>query len=147
MSESENATTLIFIRRHVDKSLKIEHVTVDNPHALYESLKHQYDRQRDVTLPKYQDAWNTLRFKDFKYVSEYNSKIHHIIHIKAYLRNCGLKVTDAEMIEKILFTFHATLQKQYSIRGYESYLQLMIAFLRAEKYNEFLIKKSRVSPD
>ncbi|CAM8976902.1 unnamed protein product [Rhodiola kirilowii] len=145
-SESDKATALIFIRRHIDESLKNEHLTVENPSELWMSLKDRYDHQRDVILPKYRDAWNTLRFQDFKRVSDYNSTMFSIV---SYLKYCGITITDKEMIEKTLSTFHAsgiTLQQQYRLQGFQEYSKLITNLLVAEEQNELLIKNHQSRP-
>ncbi|KAG2585915.1 hypothetical protein PVAP13_5NG008700 [Panicum virgatum] len=59
-------------------------------HHLHPDLKS--DQQRSIVLPRAQQDWITLRFQDFKIVTK--------------MRLCGQKITDADMIEKTLSTFH-----------------------------------------
>jgi hypothetical protein len=65
-----------------------------------------------------QQAWITLRFQDYKSVAVYNSALHIIVTMM-HLR--GQKITDADMIEKTVSTFHLdniVLQKQYENSKY-----------------------------
>ncbi|CAM8931243.1 unnamed protein product [Rhodiola kirilowii] len=145
-SESDKATALIFIRRHIDESLKNEHLTVENPSELWMSLKDRYDHQRDVILQKYRDAWNTLRFQDFKKVSDYNSTMFSIV---SYFKYNGITIIDKEMMEKTLSTFHAsgiTLQQQYRLQGFQEYSKFITNLLVAEEQNELLIKNHQSRP-
>jgi hypothetical protein len=75
-------------------------------------------------LPRAQQAWITLCFQDYKSVVAYNSALHRIV---TKMRLCGQKITDADMIEKTLSTFHhgnIVLQQQYRNSKYEKYSKL-----------------------
>ncbi|CAM8994719.1 unnamed protein product [Rhodiola kirilowii] len=104
-SNVDKAKSLIFIRRHLDENFKNEYLTVKDPSDLWRNLNDRFDQQRDVILPLYRDKWAALRFQDFGKVSEYNSEM---IKIVSHLNFCGDKITDAEMMEKTLSTFHAS---------------------------------------
>ncbi|CAM8949058.1 unnamed protein product [Rhodiola kirilowii] len=135
-SKVDKAKSLIFLRRHLDKNLKNEYLTVKDPSDLWKNLKDRFDHQRDVMLPLYQDKWAALRFQDFAKVSDYNSEM---IKIVSHLNFCGDKITNVEMMEKTLSTFHAsnvTLQQQYRVRGFEKYHELIGTLLVAERNNE-----------
>ncbi|PIN21871.1 hypothetical protein CDL12_05421 [Handroanthus impetiginosus] len=55
------AKAMIFLRHHLDESLKIEYLT------------ERYDHLKLVVLPKARYDWLHLRLQDFKSISEYNS--------------------------------------------------------------------------
>ena len=91
-------------------------------------------------LPQARSDWLNLRFQDFKSVTAYNSALHRIVSL---LRMCGQKVTDADIIDKTLSTFHPTnmvLQEQYRHAKYAKYSELISVLLVAEKQNELLMK-------
>ncbi|CAM8997602.1 unnamed protein product [Rhodiola kirilowii] len=139
-SKVDKAKSLIFLRRHLDENLKNEYLTVKDPSDLWKNLKDRLDHQRDVMLPLYRDKCAALRFQDFVKVSEYNSEM---IKIVSHLKFCGDTITDAEMMEKTLSTFHAsnvTLQQQYRVRDFKKYNELIGTLLVAERINELLIK-------
>ena len=90
--------------------------------------------------------WGQLRFLDFKSVEAYNAAIHRIV---AQLRFCGQVVTELEMIEKTLETFHPTnmvLQQQYRNNKYMKYCDLINVLLTAEAHNELLMKNFNMRP-
>ena len=75
----DKAKATIFIRRHLDDSLKCEYLTVRDPCVLWKNLKERFDHQKEVVLPATRDEWNILRFQDFKKVSDYNSAMFRIV--------------------------------------------------------------------
>ncbi|XP_056695456.1 uncharacterized protein [Spinacia oleracea] len=117
-TEQEKAKATVLIRHHLHDSLKTEYLMVENPKELWDSLKERYGHHKRVLLPKAQFDWTNLRFQDFKCVSEYNSTLLKIVSL---LRYCDQAVTEDQMIEKTLSTFHANnilLQQQYRERGF-----------------------------
>lgn len=61
----------------------------------------------------------------------------------------GRDITDAQIIEKTLCTFHATnlvLVQQYRETGYETHSELITVLLVAKKHNEFLMKNRYARP-
>ena len=95
---------MIFLRRHLDDSLKFEYLTIKDPSTLWKNLQERYDHQKEVILPTSRDEWRDLRFQDFKKVSDYNSAL---FIIASQLKFCGDKIIDEEMLEKTYSTFHA----------------------------------------
>ncbi|KAI5338225.1 hypothetical protein L3X38_017496 [Prunus dulcis] len=79
-----------------------------------------------VTLPRARYEWTHLRFQDFKSVSEYNSAMHRITSL---MRLCGENISEEDMLEKTLSTFHASnvlLQQQYRHSGFKKYSELEV---------------------
>lgn len=145
-SKMDKAKSLIFLRRHIDESLKNEYLTMKDPRELWKNLKDRFDHQRDVMLPTFRDEWNTLRFQDFKKVIEYNSAMFRIV---THLKFCGVTITEADMLEKTFSTFHAsnvTLQQQYRVQNFRKYSELINCLLVAEKNNELLIRNHQSRP-
>ncbi|XP_021729393.1 uncharacterized protein LOC110696413 [Chenopodium quinoa] len=98
---------------------------VEDPKELWDCLNERFGHHKRVLLPKALFDWTNLRFQDFKSVIDYNSTIHEIVSI---LRYCDHPVTDEQMIEKTLTTFHASnilLQEQYRERGFKKFNELM----------------------
>ncbi|XP_021732978.1 uncharacterized protein LOC110699770 [Chenopodium quinoa] len=77
---------------------------VEDPKELWDCLNERFGHHKMVLLPKALFDWTNLWFQDFKSVIDYNSTIHEIVSI---LRYCDHPVTDEQMIEKTLTTFHA----------------------------------------
>ena len=145
-SPEENAKAMIFLRRHIHEALKSEYVVVDEPLVLWKALGERYDHQRMVTLPRARYEWTHLRFQDFKSVSEYNSAMHRITSL---MRLCGENISEEDMLEKTLSTFHASnvlLQQQYRHSGFKRYSELVSCLLLAEQNNELLLKNHQSRP-
>ena len=145
-SQQDRAKALIFIRHHIDASLKSEYLTVKDPLILWNNLKERYDHQKTVILPKAHYDWLHLRLQDFKSVSDYNSAI---FKISSQLQLCGEKITDEDMLEKTYTTFHASnmlLQQQYRERRFTRYSELIACLLVAEQNNELLLKNHQSRP-
>nr|CAD39881.2 OSJNBb0067G11.4 [Oryza sativa Japonica Group]CAE05263.2 OSJNBb0115I09.25 [Oryza sativa Japonica Group] len=145
-TKAEKAKAFHFLRHHLHPDLKFEYMTEKDPLVLWQSLKDRFDQQGSIVLPQAQHDWITLRFQDNKSVAAYNSALHRII---SQLRLCGLKITDAEMIEKTLSTFHPNnimLQQQYRNSKYPKSSDLISVLLVAERQNEVLLKNHSARP-
>jgi hypothetical protein len=102
-TKPDKAKALHFLRHHLHQDLKSEYMTERDPLVLWQSLKDCFSQQLTIVPPRAQQAWITLRFQDYKSVATYNSALHMIV---TKMRLCGQKITDADMIEKTLSTFH-----------------------------------------
>ena len=51
-SDAEKAKAMIYIRSHIDKSLKTEYLIVEDPAELWFLLYDRYDHQKLVILPR-----------------------------------------------------------------------------------------------
>ncbi|XP_048604889.1 uncharacterized protein LOC125582309 [Brassica napus] len=142
----EKAKSVIFLRRHLDKSIIYDYANMRDPKELWKSLKDRFDHQKDITLPLARDEWHSLRFLDFYKGMNYNSVV---LGNMAKLRCCGETITESQMLEKTYTTFyksHITLQQQYKLQGYTKFLELIVSLLIAEKNNELPIKKHMTRP-
>ncbi|XP_022557625.1 uncharacterized protein LOC111205733 [Brassica napus] len=134
------------MRHHLIEGLKDQYMTIESPLDLWNALKHRYDHQKMVLLPKARHDWMHLRFMDFKSVDEYNSALFKIVSI---LRLCGEEVSDVMMLEKTYTTFNqsnSVLQQQYRTKGFATYTDLISCLLLAEANNELLMKNSGARP-
>ena len=62
---------------------------------------------------------------------------------------CGIKLIDAELLEKTFSTFHASnivLQQQYRQRQFATYSDLISVLLTTEQTNELLLKNHDLKP-
>ncbi|KAK9682791.1 hypothetical protein RND81_10G096500 [Saponaria officinalis] len=137
---------LIFLRRHLDESLKAQYLTVKDPYKLGTELKGRFDHQKSVILPRARYEWMHLRLQDFKSVIEYNSALYQIV---SRLRLCGETVTESDLLEKTYSTFHASnmvLQQQYRERQFKTYFELISCLLVAEQNNELLMQNHQTHP-
>ncbi|KAL6269490.1 hypothetical protein ACE6H2_026401 [Prunus campanulata] len=145
-SPEENAKAMIFLRRHIHEALKSEYVVVDEPLVLWKALCERYNHQKTVTLPRARYEWTHLRFQDFKTVSEYNSAMHRITSL---MKLCGENISEEDMLEKTLSTFHASnvlMQQQYRHSGFTKYSELVSCLLLAKQNNELLLKNHQSRP-
>nr|GEU64604.1 hypothetical protein [Tanacetum cinerariifolium] len=88
----------------------------------------------------------TIEDPNFKKVNEYISALFRIC---SQLKFRGQSVTDADMLEKIYFTFHAsnmTLQQQYRLQKFTRYSELNAYLLVAEHNNKLLMKNHQSRP-
>ena len=138
LNESK-AKAMVFLRHHLHDNLKNEYITREDLVDLWQSLKDRFDHQKYVILPKARHEWLNLRFLDYKSVSDYNSAM---FGITSRMILCGEKVSDYDMIEKTLSTFHpgnVILQQQYRAKRYTRYSELMQVLLVAEQNNELVM--------
>ncbi|XP_009628840.1 uncharacterized protein [Nicotiana tomentosiformis] len=139
-SRQDKAKAMIFLRHHLDEGLKTEYLTLKDPFELWSSLKERYDHLKATILPRAQYEWIHLRLQDFKTVSEYNSVV---FRITSQLKLCRKIVNDENLLEKTLYTFHASnmvLQQQYREKGLKKYSELISCLLVAEQHNTLLMK-------
>lgn len=142
-SAAEKAKALLFLKHRLNSALKVEYLTEEDPLTLWQSLKDRYDQQRSVVLPQARSDWINLRFQDFKSVTAYNSALHRIVSL---LKMCDQRVTEVDIIDKTLSTFHPTnmvLQEKYRHAKYAKYSKLISVLLVAKKQNELLMKNHR----
>ena len=72
---------------------------------LWNKLKDMYDYMKIAVLPQAQYVWQHLRLQDFKSMADYNSELFHIV---TQFELCGVKISNAQMLEKIFSTFHVS---------------------------------------
>ncbi|XP_021770743.1 uncharacterized protein LOC110734927 [Chenopodium quinoa] len=104
ITEQEKAKALVLLRHHLHEGLKTEYMMVEDPKELWDCLNERFGHHKRVLITEALFDWTNLRFQDFKFVIDYNSTIHEI---ESILRYCDHPVTDEQMIEKTLTTFHA----------------------------------------
>ncbi|XP_070681797.1 uncharacterized protein [Malus domestica] len=104
-SSQERAKAMIFIRRRLDKALKSEYLTVEDPLTLWNALRSRYNHQTTVILRRAHYEWTHLRIQDFKSVAEYN---YALFRITSQLKLCGDTITEENLLEKTFSTFHAS---------------------------------------
>jgi len=145
-TKPDKTNALYVIRHHLDPDLKSEYMTEKDPLVLWQSLKDRFSQQQSIMLPRAQQDWITLRFQDFRSVTAYNSALHRIV---SKLKLCGQKLTDTDMIEKTLSTFHPgniVLQQQYRNSKYAKYSELIEVLMFAEQQNEVLMNNHSARP-
>nr|XP_009612804.1 uncharacterized protein LOC104106041 [Nicotiana tomentosiformis] len=145
-SSQDKAKAMIFLLHHLDEGLRSEYLTLKCPFQLWTSLKERYDHLKAMVLPRARREWMHLRLQDYKTISEYNSAVYRII---SQLKLCGEPMNDEDMLEKALFTFHASnmvLQQQYHEKGFKKYSELISCLLVTEQHNALLMKNHEAHP-
>ena len=145
-TSAQNAKAIIFLRHHIDEGLKTEYLTVKDPLSLWTQLKERFDHQKLVVLPNAKFEWLNLRLQDYKSITEYSSNVYRITSTLAL---CGDPVSESQMLEKTLSTFHPTnmiLSQQYRQSKFTKFSDLLSILLVAEKNNELLLKNYQVRP-
>ncbi|XP_070675766.1 uncharacterized protein [Malus domestica] len=104
-SSQDRAKAMIFIRRHLDERLKNEHITVEDPLALWKAMRNRYNCQKTMILPMARYEWTHMRIQDFKSVADYNSTM---FIISSKMKLCGETIIEEDMLEKTFSTFHAS---------------------------------------
>ncbi|XP_070668820.1 uncharacterized protein [Malus domestica] len=104
-SSQDRANAMIFIRCHLNKALKREYLTVEDPLAFWKALGNRYNHQTTVILLRARYDWTHLRIQDFKSVAEYNSSL---FRITSQIKLCGDTITEEMLLEKNFSTFHAS---------------------------------------
>ena len=71
---------------------------VRDPLKPWTKLREQYDHMKTiVVLPQAQYVWQHLKLQDYKSVADYNSTLYNIV---TQLELCGVKISEAQMLEK-----------------------------------------------
>ncbi|XP_062013289.1 uncharacterized protein LOC133729741 [Rosa rugosa] len=147
---TNNATALILMRRHMDKSLRLEYMAIKDARELWVALEERFGNIQDTLLPDLKVRWGNLRFADFKSVAEYNSEV---LRLKTMLGFCGQPVTEQELIEKTLSTFPVSailLSKQYRTEfntgRITRFHQLINIMSVAEKHDNILVRNYNSRP-
>ncbi|KAM5583860.1 hypothetical protein ABKV19_003640 [Rosa sericea] len=147
---TKHAQAVILMRRHMDKALKLEYMSIKDARDLWVALEERFDNIQDSLLPDLKVQWNNIRFSDFKSVAEYNSEA---LRLKAMLKFCEKPLTEEELIEKTLSTFPVAaiiLSKQYRTEFNAGRLtrfnELINILSVAEKHDNILVKNYNSRP-
>ncbi|KAL6593365.1 hypothetical protein ACP70R_049020 [Stipagrostis hirtigluma subsp. patula] len=121
---AEQAIALHILRHHLSTTLKNEYMTERNPKVLWDLLHERFEKIETVLLPHVKHEWANLRFQNLKTVKDYNTALYGIT---TWMKLCGLKLEDKNLIEKTLSTFHPNLRyisRQYKKDNYKKYVGL-----------------------
>jgi hypothetical protein len=100
--DTYKAQALLLIKRHLDQTLRLRYIQINDPALLWTELKSRFNHQETLFLPQARSDWINLRVLDFPDFVSYNSELHRIT---AQLKLCGQTISENEMIEKTLSTF------------------------------------------
>ncbi|KAL3676826.1 hypothetical protein R1sor_026774 [Riccia sorocarpa] len=95
---------LVIITKHLPPALYKRFRTANNPSTIWKDLKTLYGNIEKLLQPTTIEAWNQIRFLDFKTAQEFDIALQDCV---ADLEACGLEVicTDTFKIDKTLNTF------------------------------------------
>jgi hypothetical protein len=99
-----------------------------------------------MALPKARQEWMNLQVQDFTTIAAYNNEL---FRITSTLTLCGEPVSDADLLEKTLSTFHPSnivLSTQYRNMRFCQYSELISHLLLAEKQQELMLRNAKQRP-
>ncbi|XP_021977962.2 uncharacterized protein LOC110873347 [Helianthus annuus] len=139
-SLQEKTKAMAFLRLHLHEDLKRENRTVEDPLELWKNIQERFDHLKLVLLSKTRYRWVHLRLRDHKTVSEYNSAF---LRITSELKLCGEQITEKDMIEQTISTFHLSnmlLAQQYREHNFTKYSELISCLLVVEQNNKLILQ-------
>ncbi|XP_002455742.2 uncharacterized protein LOC8074976 [Sorghum bicolor] len=145
-TSAERAQALHFLRHHISSSLKNEYMTKRDPQVLWNALHERFEKMETVLLPRVKREWQNLRYQDYKTVEDYNAKLYGIV---TRMKLCGTTLTESDLIEKTLSTFHPKLtylSRQYKKEKYKKYIDLSNALQQDQGEDEELMQNHLTRP-
>ncbi|XP_061993730.1 uncharacterized protein LOC133711640 [Rosa rugosa] len=143
LSNKVKANALMFLRRHIDPSLRWEYLQLKTPKELWDALKGRFGNIHDTLLPELAVQWNGIRLLDYKRVNDFNKDM---LRLQARLNFCGREITEDDMIYKTLSTFPTSaliLADQYRLeydnKRITTFKKLISLLQVAERQNEDLL--------
>ncbi|XP_027772623.1 uncharacterized protein LOC114077130 [Solanum pennellii] len=116
-SSQDKAKAMIFLRHHLDESLKVEYLTVKDPLELWIGLKGRYDHLKATNNFPIEIMWGKIKDEDM------------------------LKKTLTTF-----HAYNMILQQQYREKKFQKYSELISCLLVAEQHNDFLMKNHEARP-
>ena len=101
-SNKVNTSALMFLRWHIDPSLRWEYLQLKTLKELRDALKGRFGNIHDTLLLELTTQYNEIRLLDYKWVNDFNKDM---LHLKARLNFCGKELTEVDMIQNTLSTF------------------------------------------
>ena len=145
-SEKVKANALMFLRRHIDPSLRWEYLQLKTPKELWDALKGRFGNIHDTLLPELTVQWNEIRLLDYKRVNDFNKDM---LRLKARLTFCGKEITEDDMIQKTLSTFPTSaviLANQYRLeynnKRITTFNKLINLLQVAERHDQVLLNNN-----
>ncbi|KAL6502135.1 hypothetical protein OROHE_024728 [Orobanche hederae] len=145
-SDKTKASALMFLRRHIDPSLRWEYLQLKSPKELWDALKGRFGNIHNTLLPELTVQWNKIRLLDYKRINDFNKDM---LRLKARLNFCGKDITEDDMIQKTLSTFPTSaliLANQYSLeydnKRITTFNKLINLLQVAERHNEVLVNNN-----
>ncbi|KAL6503970.1 hypothetical protein OROGR_025893 [Orobanche gracilis] len=145
-SDKTKASALMFLRRHIDPSLRWEYLQLKSPKELWDALKGRFGNIHNTLLPELTVQWNEIRLLDYKRVNDFNKDM---LRLKARLNFCGKEITEDDMIQKTLSTFPTSaliLANQYRLEydnnRITTFNKLINLLQVAERHNEVLVNNN-----
>nr|XP_011465075.1 PREDICTED: uncharacterized protein LOC105351668 [Fragaria vesca subsp. vesca] len=145
-SDKVKVNALMFLRRHIDPSLRWKYLQLKTPLELWDTLKGRFGNIHDTLLPELTIQWNEIRLFDYKRVNDFNKDM---LCLKARLNFCVKELTEDDMIQKTLSTFPISaliLANQYRLeydnKRITTFNKLINLLQVAERHNEVLLNNN-----
>ncbi|XP_026409861.1 uncharacterized protein LOC113304957 [Papaver somniferum] len=136
----------MFLKRHIDPNLRWGYHHLKTPKELWDALESRFGNIHDSLLPQLQVQWNEIRFLDYIKVNDFQKDM---MQLQTRLDFCGTKLTDAEMIQKTLSTFHTSsmiLANHYRLevdnKRITTFSKLINLLQVAERHREILVNNN-----
>ena len=141
------AQAVMYIRRHIDRTLKRQYLNEKDPKVLWDKLKDRFANVKDTQLPELTLKWETIKFSEFETVNQFQQEI---ISLQSDLFALGITKDDKDLIEKTFSTFppaynimcnHLKIMvKEKSIKNFN---ELMVLLSTQERADELRLNNSR----
>ncbi|XP_026383930.1 uncharacterized protein LOC113279451 [Papaver somniferum] len=145
-TEKDKANSLMFLKRHIDPNLRLGYHHLKTPKEIWDALDSRFWNIHDSLIPQLNVLWNEIRFLDYVKVNDFQKDM---LQIQARMDFCGKKLTDEEMIHKILSTFPISsmiLSNQYRLevdnKRITTFSRLINLLQVAERHNEILVNNN-----
>ena len=78
-SKSHKARALLFLRKHMDSSLRLQYKRIIDPEELSNTLKIRFNNIHNTMLPELLSDWQNICLIDYKSINNYNQAILELV--------------------------------------------------------------------
>ncbi|KAL6586385.1 hypothetical protein OROMI_001373 [Orobanche minor] len=144
-SDEIKASALMFVRLHINLSLRWEYLQLKSPKEMWDALKDHFGNIHNTLLPELTMSWNEICLLDYKHVNDFNKDM---LHLKADLIYVG---TTSQKMIRFRKPFHLSyfgpiLANQYRLEYDNKRITIfnkLINLLQvAERHNEVLVSSN-----
>lgn len=132
---------LVMLITHLQPALQKQFMMEEDPEKLWKTLLERFGDRKKVILPRATHDYETLKFSDFKSVSDYNNRLCDIVQRLTYCSE-EASVTDDKLISKTLLTMHpsrAAQRNAYRNQKFTTYNALFNQMMADEDEEKIVI--------